>query len=121
MLFSRQKCSKKVAISAMKQSLQYHLPVIDPLTDFDTIIKSPFDGLSLIGFCEGDDRQTLSQSLIKGRSARCFIGPEGDFTEKELSKALSAGFVKITLGQSRLRTETAAIFVCSAFKLIQEF
>lgn len=117
----RQDRLEKVAISAMKQSLQYHLPVIDPLTDFDTILKTPFEGLSLIGYCEGEDRKTLSESIVKGIPARCLIGPEGDFTEKEVSKALAAGFVKITLGQSRLRTETAAIYVCSAFKLIQEF
>lgn len=117
----RQDRLEKVAISAMKQSLQYHLPLIDPLTDFDTILKTPFEGLSLIGYCEGDDRKTLSESFVKGVPARCFIGPEGDFTDKEVSKALAAGFIKITLGQSRLRTETAAIFVCSAFKLIQEF
>lgn len=116
----RQDRLEKVAISAMKQSLQYHLPVIDPLTDFDTILKTPYDGVSLIGYCEGDDRQTLSASIVRGRPSRCFIGPEGDFTEKEVSKALAAGFTKITLGQSRLRTETAAIFVCAAFKLIQE-
>ncbi len=117
----RQDRLEKVAISAMKQSLQYHLPVIDPLTDFDTILKNPYEGISLIGYCEGEDRKTLSESIVKGSPARCFIGPEGDFTEKEVSKALAAGFVKITLGQSRLRTETAAIFVCAAFKLIQEF
>lgn len=117
----RQDRLEKVAISAMKQSLQYHLPIIDPLTDFDAILKTPFDGVSVIGYCEGDDRKTLTESIVKGIPARCLIGPEGDFTEKEVSKALAAGFVKITLGQSRLRTETAAIFVCSAFKLIQEF
>ncbi len=117
----RQDRLEKVAISAMKQSLQYHLPVIDPLMDFESILKMPFEGVSMIGYCEGEDRKSLSESITKGVPARCFIGPEGDFTAKEVSDALAAGFIKITLGQSRLRTETAAIFVCSAFKLIQEF
>lgn len=109
---------QKIAISAMKQSLKAFMPVINPLTPIAEIIDKPFDGQRFIAYCDGDHRTPLHNSYIPGQNALILIGPEGDFSQPEIEHALTAGFLPVTLGQYRLRTETAALAATAYFNLV---
>ena len=112
---------EKVATSAMKQSLKAYHPVIDPLTSFRDLVSAPFDGEKLIAHCEPDpDKRPLSSSFSKGSPVLILIGPEGDFSSSEISFALAHGFRSVSLGQSRLRSETAGVVATHTVALINE-
>ncbi len=101
---------EKVAIAAMKQSLKSVLPCIDEMTPIETILSQPHNGEKFIAYCDDIyQRQELACRYHAGQSATILIGPEGDFSPKEITAAVDAGFLPITLGPNRLRTETAAI------------
>lgn len=101
---------EKIAISAMKQSLKAYLPQIAPLTPLRQLLAEPFDGVKLIAHCEEDAERIFMGELIhSGENVLVLIGPEGDFSREEIDAARKAGFVEVTLGNSRLRTETAAL------------
>lgn len=100
---------KKTAISAMKQSLKSYLPEIDEPIKFHDFISIPFDGKKFIAHCHDLPKKPLVQSYIKGQNALIIIGPEGDFSKEEVNEASKYGFIPISLGESRLRTETAAL------------
>ena len=99
----------KTAISAMKQSQQPFLPLIDKTVAFKDFIQLPFDGKKLIAHCYETPKMALSQIYKKGENALILIGPEGDFSEEEVENAIAYGFEPISLGESRLRTETASL------------
>jgi 16S rRNA (uracil1498-N3)-methyltransferase len=102
----------KIITSAIKQSLKAYHPVLNEVTPFQKLIKQPFDGQKFIAHCEPGEKPDLSKLIkLKGRYL-ILIGPEGDFTPKEIEDALQSGFEPITLGDSRLRTETAALEAC---------
>lgn len=107
----------KIAVSAMKQSLKAFLPVIDNPTPVSEIISAPFDGQRFIAYCDGDHRTPLHEAYSSGSNALILIGPEGDFSAAEVQAALSADFIPVTLGNCRLRTETAAIAATAFFNL----
>ena len=116
---------EKLAISAMKQSLHTVLPEIHPavkLSDWLTSHLSPFTShLKFIAHCEADKPRTpLATALQPGHDAVVLIGPEGDFSEEEIALALDCGFQPVSLGPSRLRTETAALYAVTAFNLIND-
>ena len=117
---------EKIAISAMKQSQKAYKPTIVPLTDFQQFISQPFDGQRFIAHCHdiaqnGEEaseyealhhlsgRNFLGDLLDKQSQSLVLIGPEGDFSREEVEAAINAGFKPISLGESRLRTETAAL------------
>lgn len=101
---------EKIAVSAMKQSLKAYLPHIDPLTPIRKLLTEPFDGVKLIAHCEEDvERIFMGELVHKGEDVLILIGPEGDFSKEEIEEARKAGFREVTLGESRLRTETAAL------------
>lgn len=100
---------EKIAVAAMKQSQQAHLPQIEEMLSFDEVISRPFQGKKYIAHCYDLPKKALAQSYKKGENALLLIGPEGDFSPEEVEKALSAGFEPVSLGESRLRTETACI------------
>jgi len=103
---------QKIIQSAMKQSLQFHLPQLHPLTPFTDFINRGFEGQKFIAHCEDTDRTSL-KSLLKPKSdVLILIGPEGDFSVKEIALALQNNFIPVTLGNTRLRTETAAVVGC---------
>jgi 16S rRNA (uracil1498-N3)-methyltransferase len=108
---------EKVIVSAMKQSKRLHKPEIDDLTTVDDFIKSHPNGL--LAHCFENEKHTLSDSL-KQKNRPILIGPEGDFTKLEIEKILQAGYQPITLGKSRLRTETAGIYACAISKYLFE-
>lgn len=109
---------EKVAISAMKQSLKAYKPIINPPTPVDELLRMPFDGQRFIAYCDGDLRTPLHEAYIPKSNALILIGPEGDFSDKEVQTALHEGFVPVTLGAYRLRTETAAMAATAFLNLL---
>ncbi|MGL5227226.1 MAG: 16S rRNA (uracil(1498)-N(3))-methyltransferase [Bacteroidales bacterium] len=104
---------RKIMISAMKQSLKATLPVLNPMIDIKTFMQREFEGEKFIAHCYKDqERIFLKDAYTKGKSATIFIGPEGDFSEEEVEMAIQTGFKPISLGNARLRTETAALVGC---------
>jgi 16S rRNA (uracil1498-N3)-methyltransferase len=100
---------EKILVSAMKQSLKPTLPILNPMTPFSKFISRPFAGQKFIAHCYEGDKEPLMQALTPGEDALVLIGPEGDFSPEEVQDAITHGFRPITLGKSRLRTETAAL------------
>lgn len=100
---------EKIAVSAMKQSQKATLPVLNGMTSFRTFIESGLRGDKFIAHCEPGSKVLLQDAVVPGHDAVVLIGPEGDFSPAEIDMALKAGFKPISLGPSRLRTETAAL------------
>ncbi|SHH53718.1 16S rRNA (uracil(1498)-N(3))-methyltransferase [Winogradskyella jejuensis] len=111
---------EKIIQSAMKQSLQYHLPELKPLTSFKEFISQDFSGQRFIAHCEETDRKSLKSEIEPNSDVTILIGPEGDFSTKEIEAAIATGFVPVTLGETRLRTETAAIAACHSVVFTNE-
>lgn len=114
---------RKVGIAAMKQSMKAYLPVFGEMMDFKKFIAqhSDFKGEKFIAHCINRDALPhLKKEYTPQRSALILIGPEGDFTPAEVKLALDQGFMEISLGSSRLRTETAAIYACAAINILNE-
>lgn len=111
---------EKVMVSAMKQSLKAYLPRLDELTKFKDLISQPFDGQKFIAHCEEQHRDLLKDLVIPNQNYLILIGPEGDFSSEEIEMALDAGFRPVSLGDSRLRTETAGLVACHTFNLLNE-
>ena len=123
---------RRVVVSAAKQSLKGAVPQLDELTSFKALMEevSGFAGCKFIAYCDSDiasglnTRKSLAEALDAVRSdvsgadgqpqALFLIGPEGDFSSDEIAAALTAGFTPLSLGPSRLRTETAAVLCVSA-------
>lgn len=105
---------EKIAVSAMKQSRKAWKPIIDEIVSFDELVAESTEGLRYIAHCYEEikkvdlfNRLSISD---KDEDVTVFIGPEGDFSLSEVKKAIDAGFVSVSLGESRLRTETAALY-----------
>ncbi len=102
----------KIITAAIKQSIKAWHPVLNEPAAFNNLISTPFTGQKFIAHCEPGDRFTLKDELRPFGKYLILIGPEGDFTPKEIDDALNNDFKAITLGESRLRTETAALEAC---------
>ena len=100
---------EKILISAIKQSLKARKPVVNELTDFQRFVAQDFPGQKFIAHCYEGEKPLLQDVLEPGKDALVLIGPEGDFSPEEVAQAEAAGFQPISLGKSRLRTETAAL------------
>jgi 16S rRNA (uracil1498-N3)-methyltransferase len=112
---------EKIIISAMKQSLKTFKPSIHPIVRINQFIEQNIDGLqNYIATCDGDNRQLLKNICQPEKKTMVLVGPEGDFSSDEVHLALKAGFVPVSLGTSRLRTETAGIVACHTINLINE-
>ncbi|QOI98276.1 MAG: 16S rRNA (uracil(1498)-N(3))-methyltransferase [Flammeovirgaceae bacterium] len=108
---------QKIAVSAMKQALLPFCPVIDPVLSFDQFIGSITSGQRFIAKGNAGNMH-LMDSAKAGQACTVLIGPEGDFTDDELSMAIHSGFIPVSLGNSRLRTETAGLSACLTISLI---
>jgi 16S rRNA (uracil1498-N3)-methyltransferase len=108
----------KVAVSAMKQSLKAWLPEIHPLTKVDSLISSATAKQRFIAYVDQSNPSHLQTLATKNESYLVLIGPEGDFSNSELTSAMEHGFLKVSLGPSRLRTETAGMAACHILNLI---
>lgn len=100
---------EKILISAMKQSLKARLPKLNDITDFAQFVKQPVGGQKFIAHCHEGEKSPLRQALQPEQDALVLIGPEGDFSPDEVALAVAEGFTPVTLGNTRLRTETAAL------------
>ena len=111
---------ERIVVSAMKQSLKYCKPQVDDMTDFKKFIAQERPGAKYIAHCYDSERVLLKDVLVAGEDATVLIGPEGDFSPEEVELAVKAGYRPISLGSSRLRTETAALVACHTFILKNE-
>ena len=113
---------EKIILSAAKQSLTPYLPVLHNLTPYDDFIQSQRQSQSqkFIAHCYKDEKRLLKDEIERGRDVLVLIGPEGDFSEQEVADALAQGFIPVSLGNSRLRTETASVVACHTAVLINE-
>ncbi|MDE6490338.1 MAG: 16S rRNA (uracil(1498)-N(3))-methyltransferase [Muribaculaceae bacterium] len=112
---------EKIAVSAMKQSLKTVLPVIDPVTPVKHVIDTFEADQKFIAYCDVSlPRRLLSREIRPNASTLILIGPEGDFTPAEITKALDTGYIPVSLGDNRLRTETAALTACDTVHIINQ-
>jgi 16S rRNA (uracil1498-N3)-methyltransferase len=109
---------ERVAVSAMKQSQKAALPILNPMVKFRDFINRPFPGEKFIAHCEDGEKIHLLDSMTAGQDALVLIGPEGDFSPNEIEMALKVGFKPISLGPSRLRTETAALVAVHIMNIV---
>jgi 16S rRNA (uracil1498-N3)-methyltransferase len=110
----------KILLSAMKQSNQYFLPILNKPITFKEFVKKQFNGQKFIAHCEDTNKKTLKSILKTNEDCTILIGPEGDFSVKEIEIALEKQFIPISLGNTRLRTETAAVVACHTVVLMNE-
>ncbi|GHT05075.1 ribosomal RNA small subunit methyltransferase E [Bacteroidia bacterium] len=110
----------KILIAAMKQSMKARVPELQEMTAFKHFVKQPFDGQKYIAHCNSGDKQLLSTIYTKGDNTLILIGPEGDFSDDEVAEAIKNGFQPISLGESRLRTETAALYALQTVHIINQ-
>ncbi|HLV15716.1 MAG TPA: 16S rRNA (uracil(1498)-N(3))-methyltransferase [Xanthomarina sp.] len=113
---------EKIIQSALKQSLKAHLPVLNEAVSLKNFIESNSsnDGIRCIAHCEEDDKNSLKSVLKPNAKVTILIGPEGDFSSEEIELSLKAGFIPVSLGDSRLRTETAAVVACHSVAFINQ-
>lgn len=110
---------EKTALSAMKQSLKAVLPQVDEMTPIKKVIVECTATQRFICYCDDAiERRDMANLITPGSDTIILIGPEGDFSPEEVQLALSHGFIPVTLGQNRLRTETAALYATSAIHII---
>ncbi len=110
----------KVLVSAVKQSLKYQVPKFNQPIKFSDFIKKDLKGIKLIAHCENSEKSTLKNLIKNKQNITVLIGPEGDFSFKEIDIALQHQYIPLSLGKSRLRTETAGIVVCNTVSIINE-
>lgn len=110
----------KIALSAMKQSGKASLPIIHPIAAFKQFLSVPADANRYIAHCTDTEKKSLSMVMPKHERSLVLIGPEGDFSPDEIAMALQSGFRAVSLGNSRLRTETAGVAACHIAALINE-
>ncbi len=112
---------RKILVSAMKQSQKATLPLLNNgITDFKNFVQQPFNGRKFIAHCEKGEKPLIKEIYQKHENALILIGPEGDFSPKEITLALENGFEAISLGNSRLRTETAALVACHTIHVLNQ-
>lgn len=111
---------EKILLTAMKQSNVLFLPKLNEAITFKEFIKHKNNGLQLIAHCEETDKKTLKSVLKTNENITMLIGPEGDFSEKEIALALENNYTPVSLGNTRLRTETAAIVACHSVVFMNE-
>lgn len=111
---------QKIVIAAMKQSLKADLPILNEATSLSHFLKENHQGQCFIAHCEEREKHSLKDSLQLKEDVLLLIGPEGDFSSTEIEIASSKGFQAVSLGNSRLRTETAAVVACHSINLLNE-
>ena len=111
---------EKILLTAMKQSNVLFLPKLNDAIPFKEFIKLKNNGLQLIAHCEETDKKTLKSVLKPGENVTMLIGPEGDFSDKEIALAVENNYIPVSLGNTRLRTETAAIVACHSVVFANE-
>lgn len=111
---------EKILVSAMKQSQKALLPQLNGMTDFKQFVRQPFNGRKFIAHCEEGEKPLIKFIYRPGENVLILIGPEGDFSPEEIKSAEENGFEAISLGKSRLRTETAALTACHTIHVLNQ-
>jgi len=111
---------EKIAVSAMKQSKKGYLPLLNDMTPFDRFIQRAVPERTFIAHLEDDATKGIKEYYRVGQPHCILIGPEGDFSPAEIKAAYEAGIRPVTLGQSRLRTETAALVACHTLNVLHD-
>lgn len=111
---------ERIVVSAMKQSLKPFKTQVNKLVDFKKFIAQPTEGAKYIAHCYQSEKLLLKDALQAGEDATVLIGPEGDFSPEEVELAIKAGYRPVSLGNSRLRTETAGLVACHTYIMKNE-
>ena len=111
---------EKIIISAAKQSVKAYFPKLNSLCTFDELLKTQSASQKFIAHCYEEDKRLLQTEIQKSSNILVLIGPEGDFSKDEVHKAISLGFMPVSLGESRLRTETAGVVACHTVALLNQ-
>ena len=109
---------EKIIQSAMKQSLNCYFPKLNDPIPFKEFIKQDFRGQRFIAHCEDEEKLELKRRVAADKDVTILIGPEGDFTQSEIKMAYDKGYLPVSLGKNRLRTETAGIVACTTVAMI---
>jgi 16S rRNA (uracil1498-N3)-methyltransferase len=104
----------------MKQSIQPTLTVLNEPCTFKEFVNQVEADVKCIAHCHDDAKTFLAAAVKPGQKVVVMIGPEGDFSEEEVALAKQAGFVAVSLGDSRLRVETAALVACHTVSLVND-
>ncbi len=110
----------KIIQSAIKQSNQYFLPKLNEPISFKDFMKNKNEDVKLIAHCEETNKKSLKEIIRPNENITLLIGPEGDFSEKEIKLAIENKYIPISLGNTRLRTETAAIVASHSVAFVNE-
>jgi 16S rRNA (uracil1498-N3)-methyltransferase len=110
----------KIIVEAIKQSKQSYLPQLAEICTYKENINNAFTGKKLIAFCSEEEKTYLKNSVLPGENALILIGPEGDFSPDEIKQAFEKGFTGVSMGNNRLRTETAGIVACQTLAIINQ-
>lgn len=111
---------EKVIISAVKQSIKAYKPRLNEIIPIKDFLSQKFEAEKYIAHCEEDEKVQLKNIYKKGQNSIILIGPEGDFSTTEIELAKKNNFQDISLGESRLRTETAGVVACHTINLLNE-
>lgn len=117
----RQERLEKILVAAMKQSVKAYLPKLNPIMRLDEFVDLQINAAKFIAHCaEKSGNHFLRDNYKAGQNVCILIGPEGDFSQEEIALARENGFQEISLGKSRLRTETAGIVACHTINLLND-
>ncbi|MEO1013454.1 MAG: 16S rRNA (uracil(1498)-N(3))-methyltransferase [Bacteroidota bacterium] len=109
---------ERIIATAMKQSLQAYLPKLNGTISLDDFLARPSEGLLFIAHCEEEEKAELKRRMAPDKDVTILIGPEGDFSVSEIKKTYEKGYLPVSLGKNRLRTETAAVVACTIVNTI---
>ncbi len=111
---------EKIMISALKQSQQLWLPKLNPVVQLKELLEKDFTGQKFIAYVDSENKTDLKSAYRQKQDCIILIGPEGDFSEVEVESAIRLGYRQISLGENRLRTETAALVACHTINLLNQ-
>ena len=111
---------KKIMIAAMKQSLKFHLPILNDPTPLNVFLHLKSNSRRYIAHCREGEKRSMKALIQPSESSTILIGPEGDFSHEEIVESVNANFIPISLGKERLRTETAALVAVQNIAFINE-
>lgn len=112
---------EKIIVSAAKQSLKAYFPMLNPLCTFDELISKRKASQKFIAHCYEEDKKLLQNEIQKSSDVLILIGPEGDFSKEEVQSAILHDFIPVSLGESRLRTETAGVVACHTVAISNQY
>ncbi|HEY0271672.1 MAG TPA: RsmE family RNA methyltransferase [Chitinophaga sp.] len=111
---------ESILVAAMMQSQQYYLPELSEPVHFDQLVRQDKTAQRFIAHCLPGQKAFFGHALQRGKDALVLVGPEGDFTPEEITLALENGYQPVSLGSTRLRTETAGMVACVLMQSVQE-